>query len=287
MSKAKIVLFLGFLAVLIGILVVYTQPKTPESLEYVKDPETGEEYLAFEFATEEEINPFVDPDEQGFEKATSAQECDKKSGYMKDECYRNLSLIKKDASYCMTISEPGHRDNCIYDLAVETGNADLCGEMDFDIPDCLREVAVKTQNPAYCEAAGFERETCIEAAKQRDFDLCKKLGLNRRHCNYAADTGDTTYCNNIIDAGKNCFYELALATLKADYCEKTIELKNACVFRVAIDSENPNACNLLAEGRDNCVATIALNTNNPALCDQAGFERESCLEDIQAGQFGG
>lgn len=286
MVKAKILLFIGMIAIIAIFLLISSQPKPPQDLKYVESPITGEEYLEFEYAGEEEVqqqtDPAIDLGAQGFTPARTAQDCETKEGYFRDNCFSNLALIKKDISLCSGVSDPEFRDSCIFELAAEEANKDWCMQLDYDIPDCLTEVALKNNDPKLCEEAGFERETCIQAASLGSFEMCSKLGINRGYCNDAVDKRDSSICANIFDASQSCFFDLAVYTMNAQHCEKTGVKKDVCLFTIAVESGNTTACNLLNEGRDNCIATIALNTYNPALCDQAGFERETCLEDIRS-----
>ena len=288
MSKAKILLFLVFIAliVLIGAYVVVSnQPSPPDDLKYVQSPE-GEDYLSFEYTPESEVqaqtNPQLDLDAEGFEPARTADDCSMRTGYLRDTCFSNLAIIKNDISICDAVGDAEFRDSCVFELATTAGNKEWCMELDYDIPDCLLQVAVKNHDPSACVDAGFEKDECVKAVSLGDFGLCAKLGVNRSMCNDAVDQKDSSICGNIPDGSQNCFYDLAVETLDAQFCEKVGVRKDACIFTVAVYSDNILACNLLTEGRDNCVATIALTTDNPALCDEAGFERQSCLDDFQA-----
>lgn len=285
MALGKTIVLVAVIAILAGVVFVFNlelerQRQIPQDVKYVETG-TGDEYLTQEFAGDEEVNPQITVDEPGFEKATTSSDCEKRQGYLKGECFRALAFLDDDESFCEKAYEVGQRDSCINDVAVKKNDAKLCKELFFDAPDCMREIALKTGNPIICEMAGYEKDVCIQASRSGNFELCTHLGLNRGICNDAAYQKNSALCENIIDASKNCFFEFAEQTLKAQYCEKVGELKNTCVFRIAMQTKNTATCNLLTENRDNCIARIALETNNPALCDQAGTEKQNCIEDLR------
>ncbi|GEM_PF-2907647 len=263
-----------------GIYVFLQQKQAPEQ-EFIKT-ETGDEYRAEEYYSENEINPLAGIDDVSFQEAKTSQDCDKMQDYyLRGDCYSNLAIINSDVSFCGTVKEQGQQDTCLYNVALQTNDTSICLQMSFDITDCLTQIAVNNLDPSACELSAYEKEQCINAAIAEDFSQCTHLGYNRKICNDAVDQKNIALCENIIDASKNCFFELAKAALDPQYCAKTEPtVRNTCIFIVATTAKNAGYCNLLSEDRGNCIATIAVATNNRALCEQAGTERQSCIEDL-------
>lgn len=281
----KVLIVIGVIVVLFGMLVLSNQvPINNKGEEYILDPDSGNEFDPEDFTDPNSLGGAgfaVEP--AGFEKATSSADCESKTDpFFHDDCYSNLALLKNDFSYCNSISQQNIElvDLCFYDLALKEKSSGLCMKMNFGITDCLTEVALLTGNPKFCEEAGFEKNNCFEAVRKNDFDLCKKLGENRRLCNDAVSEKNTVYCNEIIDASNYCFEQLGLKTSNPEYCSKMNSNPDDCYYEIAVATNNPNICGLLTEGKDLCVALIAFNTGNPVLCGQAGSERQSCLADL-------
>ncbi len=276
-------LVLALFAVLFagGIYFFAQEKQKQDSVRFI-ETESGDEYIPEDYATEEEINPVLDPNVPGFVAGETSADCDKiESAYMRAECYRNIALSNNDVSYCNNEIEEGQKDNCIYEVALKSNDVQTCFGLAYDVADCITEIAIATQSPQTCEEAGFEKPTCFRAVDEKDFELCKKTGIYRRFCNDAVDLQDKTQCENIPDGKEYCYYQLALSTNNAQYCQNSGELiEQNCIFSIAIETNNVQACNLLATSRDHCVASIALNTGNVSLCEQAGSEKQACIEDL-------
>ncbi|MFA5386942.1 MAG: hypothetical protein WC322_00915, partial [Candidatus Paceibacterota bacterium] len=165
---------------------------------------------------------------------------------IKEDCYSNIGIAKKDLSVCDKIQSQGLKEICY--LKVDPLQGALLG--------CERKETAGEKNLCY-------QETAIS---NLDLSICSKI------------KGESESCSKDF-----CLLQIAVMKKDASICEGLQErLKDQCYYGIALFSQDYSVCADLSseESRDLCRMDVASAKKDPLACEAISDSliKEACLE---------
>lgn len=182
------------------------------------------------------------------------------------ECYNNAATTSLDKSICDLIDEWQPWYDCLYYVATNLPDYEICLELDVNSQPCVKEI-IENYSPV-------EKEVC---------DALKDL-LARDNCYYdiAVEDLNISLCREII-TGRNlkneCIYEVAISLNEPNYCEElsrnSIIRENDCYLELAKNNQNPGICEEITtyDKYVACYSDIAIEVSQPEVCSSVQVER--------------
>jgi len=145
-----------------------------------------------------------------------------------DETPKNLCLaiVNENSSYCKNMQEPSPKHVCYYQLAVISGNINICDEIDYDNhekEECYYNFISNLHwwdksneiTTEYCNKfpVSEQRDTCM-AFKEMDVSLCK----NNINCLTSFEQ-DMSFCQGIGSTLEYCVRDRAMTSKNLSICE--------------------------------------------------------------------
>lgn len=201
---------------------------------------------------------------------------------LRNSCIKTVSTSLQATQGCSAIDEVFERDDCYKQLAVSGKNASYCSFISTTISsgsfvrdNCLDAVLASTKSTIVCAYY-------ISTAKKNECLKSVAISLN-----------DETICNQIPDQNRQdyCFNEINNTLKQVSICygiqhPDNNSLRQSCIETAVLANPSKENCGLLApsNSRDTCFYNLAISLNNDAtLCNGINFDldlKDDCYEKV-------
>ncbi|MCK4429607.1 MAG: hypothetical protein KAU95_04475 [Candidatus Aenigmarchaeota archaeon] len=177
---------------------------------------------------------------------------------MRDRCYKDYALHRKDFRFCKKHSKPSY---CYWQVGESLLNLSICDMADGEHKArCYVTIAISTDNSALC-------------GEVEDFKGAFKGLGTRRYCEeeILLKSGDPASCGQLSDESwrNECYFKFAMDRMNSTFCEKAGSSADNCYYNLAIKLNDPSICDMtVGENKAKCYGTIAIRTNNITLCGE-------------------
>lgn len=215
------------------------------------------------------------------------------------DCYYRIGLQKKILDSCLKISPTSYgifkRDECIFSIATEQKNVDLCNlislsyvSSEFTRDKCFFSLVEKIEDISFCNKIIDlnRRNECLKLIGVTQFrlDACQAIDVNslQGECIKSIALNDANHlvCLEIpqseLPLRQECFSEIAVKTQSIDLCYKiyNTDLKGDCLKNLALVQKQVVGCEKITfndKKKFECYYEFALQENNPSYCEDTGI----------------
>jgi len=109
----------------------------------------------------------------------------KGDSYWSDICFKHFGETQANKDYCNIITNQKSGDECLTNVALDTGNPNVCKDIKDDktqLQKCYYDSSIASINPLNCDRLEnpINRDTCVSkiAKAKDDPELCKAIRLD-------------------------------------------------------------------------------------------------------------
>lgn len=232
-----------------------------------------------------------------------------KDDYLVNECYAELAGKINQPELCASIKEKLEAgqfiENCIYTVAKNLNNPDICGKFlpITEADNCYLSVGESLNNINACRKISNQNllALCLTRLKLTDLTICSEINksdkekqnicLDKYFKNLTSLSKD--YCSQLslpdkkmeILAKDNCYYYATLKEKDYSICGliSDVRIKNSCTLFIGQQTHDPKICDLVQNynnERDVCFMALAKYYKNTDYCRESGGFRDDCLQVI-------
>jgi hypothetical protein len=185
------------------------------------------------------------------------ENCEEITIVSRDECYWHVARLNNDANLCEEITDSYYKDKCLEEAVTQDPNT--CGKITDNTKqaDCYVNLAVSTGDADLCKEIVYE----IEHRDKCYVNVAEHTG-DSRICGEIADP----------DLQEKCYFWVAEQAGNVDVCEEMtdVDLQVMCYVEVAEKTGDAGFCEKITEIRirDKCYREVAIATNDRSLCEK-------------------
>jgi hypothetical protein len=207
---------------------------------------------------------------------------------------------------CNPIDNGDNYNKCLFELAVEQGNLDICEKIQsyhsytsINTKNCYEAVVIAKNDPKLCNKIKNDESdvrTCLStiAKNKKDYEICLEINSYENEKSYTnskygclADVGelkdDIALC--VLSENSNCFINVAKDKNKTKYCNLYSDVSQMNLCRTILDPNygfmypedafkklDPELCGNNTNARSLCIREIANKLNDTNICN---YEKDS------------